>query len=360
MAREWMSVIKMFPEEWLLEDDNPPVKFLTMRDLLDYRVNDSELIAANEAIITYRPVRQILKKQNSDGSWMSKDQPYLPKYKSSYWQVMLLAMFGMNRRNPQVESAANRLLAFQHPEGGFETHEATRKEYEFVRKRNLARKRGIPSYEEWAPLKYREMQMSCLTGNVCLALIRLGYEHHEAVKKALQWLVKIQNVDGGWLCPYWGAHVNDKHGCFMGTITPLDAFSETPDDLMDADMRATIRQGAEFLLMHRLYMSDHHDLKVIKQSWLNLCFPQFFYDILRGLAVLAKLGYSNDERIDDALRIILKRQDDAGKWHSDCGYSGRLHGTIETKNEPSKWISLEALKVIRRAVQTRGHLELNE
>ena len=352
-----MSVLEKFPKEWLLEEDNPPVRFFTMRDLLDYRADDSELIAAKEAIINYRPIQQILKKQNPDGSWMSTDEPYIPKYRSSYWQVMLLAMFGMNRRNPQVESAVNHLLAFQQPEGGFETHEATRKQYEFLRKRNLAKKKPTPSYEEWAPLKYREMQMSCLTGNVCLALIRLGYENHDAVKKALQWLVKIQNVDGGWICPYWGAHKNDKHGCFMGTITPLDAFSEASNDINDADTKETIRQGAEFLLVHRLYKSDHHGFKVIDQRWLKICFPQFFYDILRGLAVLTKLGYSNDERIDDALQIVLRKQDCAGKWHSDYGYSGRLHGTIENKDEPSKWMTLEALRVIKRVVQARGSLE---
>ncbi len=360
MTRDWISALEAVPLDWLLEADNPPVRFYTMRDLLDYRADNSELIAANEAIISCRPVQQILKKQNSDGSWMSKDEPYIPKYKSSYWQVMLLAMFGMNRRNPQVESAINHLLAFQHPEGGFETHEATRKQYEFVRKRNLAKKRPTPSFEEWAPLKYREMQMSCLTGNVCLALIRLGYEHHDALKKALQWLVEIQNVDGGWTCPYWGAHKNDKHGCFMGTITPLDAFSEAQVNPKDASMKEAIRHGADFLLMHRLYKSDHHDFSVIDSRWLKICVPQFFFDILRGLAVLTKLGYSNDERIDDALQIVLKKQDRSGKWHSDYSYSGRLHGTIEKKDEPSKWTTLEVLRVIKRVVQTRGHLELNE
>jgi hypothetical protein len=112
--------------------------------------------------------------------------------------------------------------------------------------------------------------------------------------------------------------------------------------------------------MHRLYRSDHHNLEVIKQSWLNLCFPQFFYDILRGLAVLTKLGHSSDERIDDALKVILKKRNEAGKWSMECNYSGRLHGTIETMGKPSKWMTLEALRVIKRVAQARGHLELNE
>lgn len=360
MTRDLISALGPVPLDWLLESSNPPVRFFTMRDLLDYRANDTELITAKEAVIDYRPVQQILKKQNPDGSWMSRDQPYIPKYKSSYWQVMLLGMFGLDGNNPQVERAVNHLLDFQHSEGGFSTMEAGAREYEFVRKKALARKKSMPSLEEWIPLKNREMQMSCLTGNVCVALIRLGHEHHETVKNALQWLVKIQNIDGGWLCPYWGAHKNDRHGCFMGTITPLDAFSETSNSLKDDYMKEAIRHGAEFLLMHRLYRSDHHSFKVTKQSWLKLCFPQFFYDILRGLAVLTKLGYSNDERIDDALQVVLKKRDSSGKWRTDCGYSGRLYGTIETKDKPSKWLTLEALKIMKRVIQTRGYLELDE
>jgi len=33
------------------------------------------------------------------------------------------------------------------------------------------------------------------------ALIRIGYGNDPRVRKALKWLVKIQNKDGGWLCP---------------------------------------------------------------------------------------------------------------------------------------------------------------
>jgi len=60
-------------------------------------------------------------------------------------------------------------------------------------------------------------------------------------------------------------------------------------------MEAAIEQGAEFLLMHRLFKADHHNFQVINESWLKLGFPQFFYDILRGLQVVTKLGYAEDK-----------------------------------------------------------------
>ena len=115
------------------------------------------------------------------------------------------------------------------------------------------------------------------------ALIRMDYANDQRVEKALNWLVKVQNNDGGWLCPYWRAHVKDKHGCFDGTICPLEAFNEVPRKNLTKKMKQAIEKGAEFLLMHRLFKADHHHYKVINSSWLKLSFPWFYgYNILRG------------------------------------------------------------------------------
>jgi len=59
---------------------------------------------------------------------------------------------------------------------------------------------------------------------VAAALIRIGYANDLRVRKALERLVRVQNKEGGWLCPYWKAHARDTHGCFYGTICPLETF----------------------------------------------------------------------------------------------------------------------------------------
>lgn len=218
----------------------------------------------------------------------------------------------------------------------------------------LERGRCTPPFETWADKKIREYEMSCLTGNVADALIRLGNASDDRVRRALKWLVEIQNQDGGWLCPYWKAHIRDKHGCFMGTIPPLDAFSELPVEYRTPEMKAAIERGVEFLLMHRLFKADHHQFKVIKEAWLKLSFPCFFYDILRGLSVITKLGCIWDKRIDDALEILLQKQNADGKWILESIPSVRMQTNLEQKGKPSKWITLEALKVIKRVYQNRN------
>jgi hypothetical protein len=143
----------------------------------------------------------------------------------------------------------------------------------------------------------------------------------------------------------------------MGTITPLHAFAEYPKENRTHSMQNAIENGAEFLLMHKLFKADNHDFKIIKPSWLRLGFPQFFYDILRGLSVITNLGYANDKRIDDALRVLLQKQTETGRWTTEAALTGRLQTNLEREGQPSKWITLEALRVIKRVVEKRGFLD---
>jgi hypothetical protein len=359
---EWLSVLKCNPIEWLLESNNPSVRFFTLKDLLDYADDDPEVLKARNAIMDDRRVSKILSKQKQEGHWEFPEKPYLPKYKSSYWQIMILGMLGVNESNVQIQRAINHIFRFQHADGGFtELSEiGAREEYKFVVQRSLEKDREPPPFDTWAESKIRESELTCLTGNVILALIRLGHADDERVLRALKWLIEVQNVDGGWLCPYWKAHIKDKHGCFMGTITPLHAFSEFPPKNRIPGMESSIRRGAEFLLMHRLFMADHHDFKVIKESWLRFGFPQFFYDILRGLSVVTELGYATDSRIDDALEILLRRQNNDGSWNLESSPVGRMQTTLGRKGTPSKWITFDALRVVRRVCEARGSLSIDE
>jgi hypothetical protein len=89
--------------------------------------------------------------------------------------------------------------------------------------------------------------------------------------------------------------------------------------------------------MHRLFRADHHQYKVINRDWLKFTFPCFFYDVLRGLLVVTKLGCASDERIDDTLEIPLQKQSLDGKWTLKKTYSGRMHTSLGKRGRPRKW-----------------------
>ncbi len=198
--------------KWLLEEENPSIRYFTLRDLLDRRGDDPELKAAKAAIPTSKVAKKILSNQRPEGYWEESANPYNPKYKSSYWQIMVLGHLGMNKSDERVRKACEHVFQFQLDEGGFTSHteKTALKEYEWLLKKG----RRLPPRNKWVSSLIFEQQLSCLTGNMAAALNRIGYGDDPRVKKALDWLMRIQNEDGGWLCPYWRAHIKDKHGCF--------------------------------------------------------------------------------------------------------------------------------------------------
>jgi hypothetical protein len=346
--KEWTRVLQQSPVGWLLEESNPSVRYFTMLNILGKKKGDPEVTAAREVIPQSKIVRRILLKQHPEGYWEKPDSPYLPKYKSSYWTIMILGQLGMDKTSERVAAACEFIFQFQQKDGAFssESIRSASREYEYRRQRG---RRAPPPREEFVSSLILESQLSCLTGNMTAALIRMGYDEDARVKKALEWLGRVQNRDGGWLCPYWKAHVRDRHGCFMGTICALEALSEVPKQNLTNGLKETISKGAEFLLVHRLFKADHHDYRTINQTWLQLSFPWFAgYSILRGLDVLTKLGYVKDDRLGDAVEALLQKRQSNGAWILENSPQGRMQTNIEAKGKPSKWITLIALRVLKR------------
>jgi len=334
---------------WLLEPDNPSVRYLTVRHLLGRPEGDSEVEGARAAVPYSRVAERVFARQASDGHWGDAATPYKPKYKATYWTLMVLGHLGLRRDDERVRRAVEYVFRFQQPNGGFaETGaEGARREYDYVAQRRKARGKEPADESVFIPDLIHQMTLSCLTGNVVAALLRLGYGDDPRLWQAVEWLVSVQNADGGWLCPYWKAHIRDKHSCFYGTICPLEAFSEIPEDRRPPAVQEAAARGAEFLLMHRLYRADHHDFRVINPNWLKLAFPWFYsYNILRGLWVLTRLGI-RDERMDDALSLLQEKQTPEGNWLLESTPCGRMQANLEKKGQPSKWVTLKALWVLQ-------------
>jgi len=357
----WQDLLSKSPVEWLLEKEDPSIRYFTLVELLDKEETETEVKKAKAAIPTSKVVSKIFSKQQPEGYWESRESPYHPKYKSTYWQIMMLAQLGVDKTDKRVQKACEYVLNLQLTEGGFSSYTRKRalQEYEWMRTRTHLKENLQPEPETWAQSLVTEHQYSCLTGNVCASMLRIGYEADPRFKKALNWLVEVQNRDGGWLCPYWKAHIKDTHGCFYGTICPLEAFSEVPQGQRTPEMKQTIEKGAEFLLMHRLYRADHHGYRVINRQWLKFSFPWFYgYHVLRGLLVLTKLGYTEDERLGDAVELLVQKRRPDGTWLLEGAPTGRMQASIEAVGKPSKWITLNALRVVKRLHKTsNGHIQ---
>jgi hypothetical protein len=120
-------------------------------------------------------------------------------------------------------------------------------------------------------------------------------------------------------------------------------------------MERAISRGAEFYLERNLFKEGRR-----YAPWFRFHYPtHYFYDVLVGLDILTSLGYAGDRRLKPALRILRSKRRSDGTWvldrvHPDEGSgSGAGRGKVkpfvlEAPGKPSKWITLTALRVLKR------------
>jgi hypothetical protein len=52
--------------------------------------------------------------------------------------------------------------------------------------------------------------------------------------------------------------------------------------------------------------------------------------------------------MQEAIDIVLSKQDNTGRWMLENTFNGRYYVNIEQKGKPSKRVTLQALKIIKK------------
>ena len=330
---DWKSVLKADPTDWLLERDNPSVRCFTLTDILERSERDPEVMKAKREIMKIGVVPRILSKQKNAGNWEAPENFYIrSKYKGTVWQLIILAELGADGKNERIRKACEFILENSQDlvSGGFSC---------------LRTETGGGWHNGVLP---------CLTGNMVWSLIRFGYLEDPKVQRGIDWVVKYQRIDDGtseapegW--PYdkrercWG-----RHTCHMGVVKALKALAEIPVKERSEEVKNTIEKGVEYMLHHHIYKRSRDLSRVSKPSWLRFGFPLMWQtDVLEILGILTKLGFK-DKRMQEAVDLVISKQDDCGRWRLESTFNDRFQVNVEQKGKPSKWITLNALKVLKR------------
>ena len=334
--KKWKSYLNSDPIDWLLEENNPSVRYFTLTDILGKDQNDDEVKEAQEKIMAEGIVPKILNKQKTGGYWETAENFYIrTKYKGTVWQFIVLSELHADGNNEKIQKTCEFILQNSQDKlsGGFST--------------SGGENGGDQNHV-----------IACLTGNMLWGLIRFGYLEDHRIQKGIDWIVKYQRFDDGVTkAPEgWPYNVGSKNGeacwgthtCHMGVVKNLKALAEIPPSKISDGVMDIINKAAEYMLNHHVYKQSHNLDAVAKQEWVQFGFPLFWkIDALEVLDILTKIGFK-DDRMKDAIDLIVSKQNENGRWILEKSFNGRMQANIEQKGKESKWITLFALRVLKR------------
>jgi len=310
MNEDIRMIIKNNIIQWLMEGD-PAVRWQTQRDLL----SESPEVYEKERALTSTSgwVSRFLELQDPEGTWGGG--LYSPKWKSTTYTMLTLRYLGLPPKHPQALKGCELLLDI-----GFFQDEGI----------NFSR--------------YAKQSETCITGMVLSVLAYFRYPDAR-VHRVAEHLLNQQMGDEGWNCR---SHLGDTHSSFHTTISALEglheyslAYPENAGPIQEAQSR-----GREFLLIHKLYRS-HTTGEVVDDRMTRFPFPpRWYYDFLRALDHFQAANAARDERLSDAIDLLIKRRRKDGRWPQYGGPSGLRHFEMEKAGKPGRMNSLRALRVL--------------
>jgi hypothetical protein len=302
---------------WLLDSD-PSIRWQVMRDLTD--APDEEIAAERARVATEGAGARLLALQAPDGRWGGA--AWNRGWNSTMHVLSLLREMGLDPASDEARRAVG-----------------------IVRERVTWQGCG-PREMDGNPFFAGEVE-PCINGQVAASGAYFG----AVVQGIVDRLLGEQLADGGWNCE---AANGSTRSSFNTTICVLEALLEQEREggssvaVTDARLR-----GQEYLLERRLFRRRSTG-EVIERdrkggaAWTRFAFPTWWhYDVLRGLDYLRRAGVTPDQRVTEAIDLVVSKRDDDGRWPLETQYPGKmLVETDEGEGRPSRWNTLRALRVL--------------
>jgi len=303
--------------DWLLDSD-PALRWQVLRDLLDA---PPDVVAAERARVSSEGWgARLLALQANDGGWGGA--AWNRGWTSAMHVLMLLWDLGLD----PVSNPARRAVRLVHDRVTWQ---------------------GCGPQEcDGKPFFSGEIE-PCINGQVAAVGTCFGQD----VGGIVQRLLREQLPDGGWNCEAANGATRSSFNttiCVLESLLEYERVTGPSEDLSNARLR-----GQDYLLQRRL-MRRRSTGEIIQRDrkggaeWTRFAFPTWWHcDVLRGLEYLRRAGVLPDVRLTEAIELVASKRDRDGRWPLETSHPGALPIEMgEAEGQPSRWITLRALRVL--------------
>jgi hypothetical protein len=330
--------------DWLLEEDNPPVRWLTLTRLLYLPETGAEVLEARARLMDYTVTQGIL--SHSDTFWQSGPRSHWT-FRGRGWNTVYLGHFRADGRDPRIAERVQTLLEHR-----------------------------------WVGSK-----LHCRTVSMLTAFRRLGYGDHPVVVEGTEVLAQRLLDDGGMAC--YPMNNSLLSHCYMVLPKVLLCLGEVPPGQRSPAVQAAIDWIVQELQDHQVYVylpSNNKAWQAVRkqlprkradlpegetrQSWTAKASARFLAeqglgdlapkagwtrfgfplnhnsDILEAMVALATVGTPMSEALERPLQAIRDKRTADGLWRMEKSLNGQMWVDVEVKGQPSKWITFFALMVL--------------
>ncbi len=325
--------------EWLLEEDNPPVRYLTLTRLLGRPDAASEVRRAKARLMDYGVTQQILKRAPE---YLGDDhERACRKYNGKYWQLIFLGQFLADGRDHRIADGV---------------------------RTTIARRDWVAPYGG-----------QCLTANLLAAFMKLGYGDEPVVRDETDALAVRIVADHGLRCSAMAYSLLSR--CSMAQPKILLCFAQVPPGDRSEAVRAAIDLLVRNLLDHEVFVyvpgrfkewqdvlaslpkkADLPKGKTVlrcveekreqflkkggsgepraKAGWQKFGFPLHYNsDVLEAMYALASLGVPMTPKLARPLDLIRQKMSRDGTWILENSLNGKMLADVEVAGKPSKWLT---------------------
>ncbi len=296
--------------KWLLDGD-VSLQYQVNRDLLNKERNELRNRISKEGWGF-----KFLSKRNKNGHWGRSF--YQPKWISTHYTLLDLKNLSISPNINEIKQTISIILRENKSEDG-----------------------GI--------LPIGSIKVS----DVCINGMFLNYASYfktdeEKLKSVVDFILSQQMKDGGFNCQL--NRVGAVHSSLHTTLCVLEGILEYNRNGYKYRLKELEKaelESREFVLMHRLYKSDKTG-EIIKEQFLKLPYPpRWYYDILRALDYFQFAKVKYDDRMQDAIDVILKKKKSNNTWLLQANHPGQTHFEMEKVGDPSRWNTLRALRILK-------------
>jgi hypothetical protein len=296
--------------EWLLDGD-VSIQYQVHRDLLNTERKDLQNQIATEGW-----GKKFLSKRHINKHWGRAF--YQPKWTSTHYTLLDLRNINLSPDNEIVRETLNLILnTCRSDDGGLRLGPSTSSH-----------------------------------SDVCVNGMFLNYaSYFRTEEKELHSIVDSildkRVADGGFNCMSTRRAV--IHSSLHSTLSVLEGLTEFLRSGYTYHLKhiqSAKRSAEEFILMHRLYLSDRTG-DVINKDFLKFTYPcRWKYDILRALDYFRYTGVQWDDRMQDAINIVHSKRNNDGTWNMQAAHPGLVHFEMEKPGKASRWNTLRAMRVL--------------